>query len=228
MIRIVAVADTHEHHHDVIIPDGDILIHAGDMTMLGERKRIKECFEWINALPHQHKIVIAGNHDLSLSPETPMYHDLKMKEFLDAYPAITYLCDTGTTVKVRDRTLNIWGSPYTVAFNDWVFQYAENERSWNDIPNDTDILVTHMPPHGILDTIDAISRGGDCFSGGCKYLRNRVLTVKPLVHVFGHLHDSGGQIQEKDGTTFVNAAIGYHDEWLEDENVKPTAICVDI
>lgn len=228
MVRIVTVADTHEHHDNVVVPDGDIFICAGDMTMLGEKKQIKRCFEWINALPHEHKIVIAGNHDLNLSPETPMYHDLKMKQLIDSYPSITYLCDTGTTVKVKERLLKVYGSPYTIEFNDWVFQYAENDRSWDMIPSDTDIVVTHMPPYGILDTIDATSRGGSCFSGGCKKLRERVLAVKPLVHVFGHLHCDGGRTEVKGETTFVNAAIGYPDEWLYEDNERPAAVCVDI
>lgn len=224
MVRIVTIADTHDHHDAIVVPDGDILVHAGDLTMLGGKKEIKKCFEWINALPHKYKIVVAGNHDLNLSPDTPMYHDLNMKQLVQSYPAITYLCDTATIIKIKDRVLKIWGSPYTVEFNDWVFQYPAGERSWDNIPEDVDIVVTHMPPYGILDTIE--NDRGD-FSGGCKQLRDRILTiVKPRLHIFGHLHCDGGREVMVNDTTFVNAAIGYKDEWYPGET--PEAMCINI
>jgi len=222
MVKIVAVADTHGEHDRLDIPMGDLLVHAGDWTMMGSKKKIKAFLQWVNSLPHQHKVIIAGNHDLDMDPTTPMYGDLKMKDLIDSFPSIHYLCDSGVTLQVGEpsQQIKIWGSPFTPTFQDWVFQYDVGERSWSDIPNDTDILITHGPPHGILDSINEKS------GGGCPALRERVETIKPKVHIFGHLHEDGGSTMLYDGTLFVNAAIGYYDEWFPEE--IPQAVTVHI
>lgn len=221
-VKIVAVADTHDAHRRLVIPDGDIFIHAGDLTMLGGRKKLKDVFDWIAALPHKHKIVIAGNHDLDLDQATPMYHDLKIKELVESYPTIHYLCDSAVDIAVDGQNLKIWGSPFSPAFQDWAFQYKQGERLWQDIPEDTDIIVTHTPPKKILDTIER--KDGSILSGGCEALANRVHHLQPLLHVFGHLHDDGGQQVKIGDTRYVNAAVGYEDEWFEDEIPKPVEI----
>ena len=63
-IKIVIISDTHNCHNALNIPDGDILIHAGDMTEYGTRAEIQEFDEWLGTLPHRHKLVIAGNHEV--------------------------------------------------------------------------------------------------------------------------------------------------------------------
>ena len=239
MVRIVAVADTHDAHDKIVVPDGDILIHAGDITMMGGKKKIKAFLDWVAKLPHPHKIIIAGNHDLDMDPSTAMYADLKMKELMDSYTKehnIHYLCDSGVTIRSGllgsgHSSIKIWGSPYTPAYHnvdDWVFQYERGDatRSWSEIPDDTDILITHGPPQGILDTIEHDNRTKD-ENGGCSALRARVDQVKPKIHIFGHLHDDGGKtFQSKDGDTlFVNAAVGYDDEWYPGE--IPEAVCIN-
>lgn len=222
MVKIVAVADTHDAHDRLIIPEGDIFVHAGDWTMIGSKKKIRAFLDWVNALPHPHKVIIAGNHDLDMDPTTPMYGDLKMKELMESYKGIHYLLDSSVTLQVGEpsRQLKIWGSPFTPAFRDWVFQYDAGERAWADIPDDTDVLVTHGPPQGILDSIS--ERNG----GGCPALMERVRMVKPKVHIFGHLHDDGGSTLFENETLFVNAAIGYDDEWFPGE--IPEAVTIEI
>lgn len=224
MVKIVAVADTHEAHRRLIIPNGDVFIHAGDLTMMGGKKKIKGVFDWVAALPHTHKIVIAGNHDLDLDETTPMYHDLKIKALVDSYPGIHYLCDSTIELDVNGRHLKIWGSPFSPAFEDWAFQYEQGERTWQDIPEDADIIVTHTPPKGILDTIER--RDGTILSGGCDTLAERVRQIKPLLHVFGHLHDDGGRKVKIENTVYANAAIGYEDDWYNDE--IPEAVEIEL
>jgi 3',5'-cyclic AMP phosphodiesterase CpdA len=65
--RIVCISDTHAmtSHIRKKLPDGDILIHAGDFTRCGHLAEVREFNEWLNSQPHKHKIVIAGNHELS-------------------------------------------------------------------------------------------------------------------------------------------------------------------
>ncbi|KKU85756.1 MAG: hypothetical protein UY14_C0014G0001 [Parcubacteria group bacterium GW2011_GWA1_47_9] len=62
-LRVVAISDTHEMHRQVVVPDGDVLVHAGDFTMSGTLPAIYEFNTWLGTLPHRHKVVVAGNHD---------------------------------------------------------------------------------------------------------------------------------------------------------------------
>jgi 3',5'-cyclic AMP phosphodiesterase CpdA len=63
MSRIVCISDTHNFHEQIRIPDGDILIHAGDATNRGTVEEIVFFNQWFCRLPHRHKIFVAGNHD---------------------------------------------------------------------------------------------------------------------------------------------------------------------
>jgi len=69
-LRFVCMSDTHSltPHLKAPIPDGDVFIHAGDFTRAGNPSEVREFNSWIGKLPHKHKIVIAGNHELSFDP----------------------------------------------------------------------------------------------------------------------------------------------------------------
>src|SRR5664279_2929312 len=62
-VRIVCISDTHEWHRELALPDGDLLIHAGDFTFWNHTSKIRDFNEWLGELPHRHKVVIPGNHD---------------------------------------------------------------------------------------------------------------------------------------------------------------------
>ena len=62
-MKIICLSDTHNQHEHLSVPNGDILIHAGDITSTGEREDFIKFNDWLGRLPHKHKIVIAGNHD---------------------------------------------------------------------------------------------------------------------------------------------------------------------
>jgi len=99
--------------------------------------------------------------------------------------------------------LNIYGSPWTLEYKTWAFMKPPGEKMrevWSMIPENTDILITHGPPYGIMDTNED---GVHC---GCEELLKAVQRIKPKLHVFGHIHESYG-IEKQDGTTFVNAAV---------------------
>ena len=73
------------------------------------------------------------------------------------------------------------------------------------IPEGVDILITHGPPHRILDQVD--SRGPNAYEYvGCELLMDKIRKIKPKVHVFGHIHEQSGY-DEKDGTLFINASV---------------------
>lgn len=184
-MRIVAVSDL--HGNKPAIPDGDILIIAGDSLYYGTQRELDDFDWWLKKLPHKHKIVIAGNHDFALEDEGAK----KRLEFC------TYLEDEAVEID----GLKIYGAPWTPIFCNWAFMLPPEEikKKWELIPDDTDILVTHGPPYGIMDTLP----DGHV---GCKSLLDRVLEVRPKCHIFGHIHPEYGVIKD-DHTTFINASI---------------------
>ena len=191
-MKIICISDTHNLHKDLKIPDGDILIHAGDMTCVGGIDEIKEFNQWLGTFPHRHKIVIAGNHDLYLE-SVPLLSNLLITNEI-------YLNDSGVEIE----GLKIWGSPISPNYQDWAFNRERGEairKHWGMIPEDTDILITHCPPFGILDFNEKGKHEG------CQDLLAIVQQkIKPRLHVFGHLHDAHGKVKIGE-TLFVNASI---------------------
>jgi predicted phosphodiesterase len=206
VMRIVCISDTHNRHEGIRVPDGDVLIHAGDGTGTGTFQEIAGFLCWMDGLPHRHKILIAGNHDWLFDREPDMARNL-----LKDHQGITYLQDSGCEV----GGLKFWGSPWQPWFMSWAFNLPRGLRmreKWNLIPFDTEVLVTHGPPHGVLDQVRKEPPGGwepdqdPPEHLGCEELRIRALSIRPRLHMFGHIH--GGYGIRSDGhTTFVNASI---------------------
>jgi Icc-related predicted phosphoesterase len=194
VVRIVAISDTHGHHAALDpLPEGDVLVHCGDITNVGERAVLEDFVGFLAAQPHPHKVVIAGNHDWCFAREA----EVEEAEALLRSEAI-YLFDSGVTV----CGLRFYGSPWQPWFLDWAFNLRRGEElaaKWAQIPDDTDILLTHGPPANI---------GDRCFDErrvGCVDLRARIREVQPLVHLFGHIHEAAG-VWQIDDVTFVNAS----------------------
>jgi predicted phosphodiesterase len=190
-MRIVCISDTHSLHNEVDVPDGDILVHAGDFTERGELDDVAAFDEWLSTLPHAHKFVVAGNHDFCFERQP---QDARAR-----LQSAVYLEDSGATA----MGLNIWGSPWQPRFFDWAFNLDRGEplaKKWALIPDDTDIVITHGPPMGTLD----VTRRGE--SVGCQALAERMRVVRPRLHVFGHIHEAYG-VQTAHGTTMANASV---------------------
>jgi predicted phosphohydrolase len=188
-VRIVAVADTHLFHAELLVPPGDVFVHAGDMCRRGDPEELGRVATWIRSLPHRHKIVIAGNHDWAFA-STPRL----AREILGE--GVVYLEDSEATIE----GIRFWGSPWQPDYNDWAFNLprgAPLAEKWAAIPDRIDILITHGPPAGIGDRS---STGG---RGGCADLRARVRVAQPRLHLFGHIHEDGGVFRE-DATCFAN------------------------
>lgn len=199
MPRIVCISDTHNLHDRIDVPDGDVLIHAGDFTMGGRVAEVNRFAAWFAGLPHPHKVLVAGNHDW-LFERSPAAARALVAE-------VAYLQDAGAEV----AGLRIWGSPWQPWFHDWAFNLARGEAiraKWDLIPGDVDILVTHGPPMGILDGIPtAFGDDGDPapMHVGCADLLEAVQRVRPRMHLFGHIHEGYGEV-DHGGTRFVNAS----------------------
>jgi Icc-related predicted phosphoesterase len=188
-MRIVAVADTHLFHDELVIPEGDVFVHAGDMCRAGSRAELALAAEWVRSLPHARKIIVAGNHDWYFAEDL----DAARALFGDG---VVHLHDSGITLD----GVRFWGSPWQPAFNDWAFNLPRGvalAEKWALIPAGTDVLVTHGPPLGIGDR--SITSGRQ----GCADLRARVEALRPKLHIFGHIHEDRGT-WEIDGTRFAN------------------------
>jgi Icc-related predicted phosphoesterase len=217
--KLVLISDTHGLHRNMApLPDGDILIHAGDISNVGERDQVEDFIDWFSGQPHKHKIFIAGNHDRSFDPkfnrEINPYWDIETAARLNSTKPF-WLQDLLKTLEgtnthylenngVQIGDLNFWGSPITPWFygEHWAFnQYRGEEinQTWQLIPSNTDVLITHGPPAFKLDW---------CAQGsvGCEDLQLQIDLIKPKCHVFGHIHESYGIIEALD-TIYVNASI---------------------
>lgn len=240
-VRFVLVSDTHScPSWDDDVPDGDVLIHAGDLTLGGTKEQIKMAYQQIKDMPHKVKLVVAGNHDLGLDREFVSKHaDQLVKYETGLTPSdqaqlqrlwtsreataagIIFLNHEATTLTVRDRKFSVFGSPYSPEFFDWAYMYPVTENIWgpaakstvmrpgHGIPDNTEILITHGPPKGVLDEV--VGAG----PVGCPFLLQRVAEVQPSLHVFGHIHEGAakGLVRRKFGsgsgreTIAVNAAL---------------------
>ena len=207
IVKIVCISDTHGRTDDKDfpeIPDGDILLHAGDISQQGNSDHVSQFNDWLGTLPHQHKIVIAGNHDKMLDPDL----DENAREMKRILTNCVYLEESAVYIK----GIKFYGCPFSRKGNSTndAFQMSTEElkSKWEKIPFDTDILLTHMPPYGIND-LGNYSPDPQ----GCKNLLHEVTErVKPKLHLYGHIHNGYGS-QKIGETMFVNAAIygsAYH------------------
>lgn len=203
-IRFVCVSDTHSR--DFSIPNGDILIHAGDFTKKGTELEVLAFSSLLKSLPHKHKVIVAGNHDSPFDVKnyesiirkhrTVPCDPFKVKRLLSPF---YYLEDSFVEVE----GYKIWGTPWTKRHYIGAFNSHDKDllaSMFNQIPDGMDIIVSHSPPLGILD------RTRDNKSVGSGSLARVVARIKPKVHIFGHIHESHGHAYV-DGTTYINASI---------------------
>ena len=190
IMRIVCLSDTHNARPE--LPDGDILIHAGDLTVRGYRIEVYRQLGWLELHRHRYKevIVVPGNHDLY---------------FEERWDAAQADCDAADirllhNAELEVDGLRIYGSAHTPVYHDWAFMLDSPRiaQAWDRIPTGLDILVTHGPPACVLDS----SYRGNI---GCPHLRDVVEERRPRFHIFGHAHEGKGT-KELGGTTFVNTA----------------------
>ena len=208
-MRLVCISDTHTYHPQMDIPPGDILIHAGDFTHTGHIAQTTDFLTWFAAHPHPHKLLICGNHDF-------LFH--KKPAFAKALipPNVTYLEDQEIVID----DVRFYGSPWCPRAGNWAFMKDRDQEELkalrDKIPSEIDVLITHGPPKNILD-MDAMNQ-----SAGCTLLYQRIQEIKPRVHIFGHIHESYGQVEEH-GIEYINASA-----WNYNTNTMNPAIVVDL
>jgi Icc-related predicted phosphoesterase len=193
-MKLTFISDTHSSHQNLILEGGDILFHCGDFTRTGTIREAKDFAIYIANQKYRHKIVIAGNHDFCFENQFKSEAEKILKD-----NGIIYLNDSFVVLE----KIKIWGSPVQPFFHNWAFNRLRGEeinKHWNLIPEDINILLTHGPPHGLLDKV---------YSGesvGCEDLLKKIAKVQPHIHAFGHIHESYGT-KNVVCTRFINACV---------------------
>jgi len=202
-MKIVLISDTHGLHRVVgpKLPEADILIHAGDILNSG--KRIEEVASyalWLKTESHKfnHIIQIAGNHDFHLQDQKRLCIEMMAEKIEEKFHYLE-----NEEVVIDD--IKFYGSPITPTFCNWAFMEdrgAPIKKYWDAIPEDVNVLITHGPPHGILDFVHY-----DKIHVGCEELKKKIDSLKNLkIHCFGHIHETRG-IHEDNGVFYFNPSI---------------------
>lgn len=198
--KIVAISDTHCQHNAINMPEGDVVVHAGDATYRGTIPEMEAFAYWYGNLPYRLKVYTAGNHDWLCATDRGLAKEIMR------HHGIVYLQDEAATLYLPDkeRTLQVYGTPHSPIFFDWAFNEPEERLKmlFEAIPAGLDILITHTPPHGILDEVTEDFKVKYL---GCHSLLDVVQERKPKYQVFGHIHQSYGQ-RVLGSTTFINAS----------------------
>ena len=183
-MKVVLIADTHGRTPE--LPDGDVLVHAGDCTSRGTKEEVEQFDAWLGTLNYKPILFTPGNHDFYLEDDRSI--------LINA----TVLINEGIVID----GVSFWASPYVLRFGGWAFGRSEEKLAdiWSRIPDNVDVLITHSPPKGILDY------GISGSNLGSESLFERSSIVEPKVHVFGHIHEGAGQ-KRIGATTFVNASV---------------------
>jgi Icc-related predicted phosphoesterase len=197
MPRIIVISDTHNYHENIVLPKGDILIHCGDATNSGKLTETNVFAKWFQSTQYQMKIFVPGNHDWLFQRD-----HLLAREMFE-----TDSCKLLIDQSIEFMGIKFYGAPWQPEFYSWAFNLPRGERlkeKWDLIPSNVDVLITHGPPIGKLDSVDSVGRRASNL--GCADLMDAVNRIKPRAHCFGHIHDGYGTL-DQNGTKFINASI---------------------
>ncbi|KAI9146735.1 Metallophosphoesterase domain-containing protein 1 [Paramyrothecium foliicola] len=218
-IRFLVLSDTHDNAFpEPTLPEVDVVIHCGDLTMIGGLSNYRRALESLAACPAELKLVIAGNHDVSLDAKW-WQQNLDSDDEDEDEPARAHalflsdefknrgirLLEEGThEIILRDgRKFTAYSSPYTPSFGGYAFGYSTEEDRFNTkgepsrIPDDRniDIVVTHgppQPPHSLAAQSYQLDRNGEQQHLGCLWLWKAIERTRPKMHCFGHIHEGHG------------------------------------
>lgn len=209
-MRLICVSDTHNEHSKLVVPDGDIFIHAGDYSDFGRSEENKSFLTWMAALPHKIKVLVIGNHD-RFKYLTDRPGENRLQKYKETYPSIRFWLHEGAEFDGK----KFYGC---ASFDDRYGEPIEN------IPHEVDVLITHCPPYGILDQTIPISAFGPVDVGvsiGCKKILDVVDNAQPRLHLFGHVHEQGGKKYRRGKTMCYNlSACDFNREFMTKSLVR--------
>eukprot|EP00435_Cladocopium_sp_Y103_P011871 s4648_g3.t1 len=163
-LRFVCLSDTHGQHRELSsrLPPGDVLLHGGDFSNDGSLEEVMDFAAWLRSLPYRHKVLIAGNHELTFdqsyggdrvkdSTAANSVRSAFLKSFNSSHDGITYLEDEELVI----CGVRIYGSPWQPEFLDWAFNLPRGaiREKWKAIPSNVDVLLVHGPPLGRGDAL---------------------------------------------------------------------------
>lgn len=199
-LTFASMSDTHNRQKKVKLIEADVVLHTGDATGRGEHGEVEAFLKWYGALPYKYRIFVPGNHDWYFQREPE-----KARALCEKYGVIL-LIDESIVIE----GIKIYGSPWTPFFHNWAFNAWRGEdikQHWDKIPEDTEILLTHGPPAGILDVVYYTDGVTPKERVGCQDLYNKIMTLPKLrYHLFGHLHSNNGSINFN-GVVYINSSI---------------------
>jgi Icc-related predicted phosphoesterase len=202
------ISDTHDVHKDLnsLIPECEILFFTGDLTYKGSEWEILKLLEQFERLKLRipHIVGILGNHEVNCEGK-----EVEMKSRFKAVGV-----DLLHNESIEIEGIKIWGSPFTPYFFGWAYQYENAQYAtqyageylpnghdiWSQIPDNTQVLLSHCPPYMINDL---------CPNGhvGCSILRMYVESIPSIkFNLFGHIHSSHGT-SLVNGVTYINSSI---------------------
>lgn len=186
-IDILHLSDTHGQHKNLkSLPEADIIVHSGDFTFAGSEEEAYDFMNWFCNLPYKHKIFIAGNHDMC------MYG----ADHIDGLSRnVHYLYNNSVVID----GIKFYGIP--MFMEDCMD--GNLDVFINNIPDDTDVLITHMPPNGTCDLAD-YGKGPE--HRGNATLAELLKKLHPTCHLFGHEHDAYGKTI-KENVIYSNACV---------------------
>jgi 3',5'-cyclic AMP phosphodiesterase CpdA len=208
-MKIVHISDTHgSHEHKIGVwleeiaeqEQPSVIVHSGDfMRHAMNYQDLTDFLEWFMKLPFQHKILVPGNHDIWTEQ---LENNNELRQAVLPY-GLHFLIDEEVVID----GVKFYGSPYTPWFCDWGFQLYQHEQEvhWKQIPDDTDVLITHGPAKNVLDYI-SLQDGVPKEALGCAYLGERIAEIDIKAHLFGHIHGAYGK-SEQSGYTALNSAV---------------------
>lgn len=186
-IDILHLSDTHGQHKNLkSLPEADVIVHSGDFTFAGSEEEAYDFMNWFCNLPYKHKIFIAGNHDMC------MYG---ADHFDGLSRNVHYLYNNSVVID----GIKFYGIP--MFMEDCMD--GNLDVFINNIPDDTDVLITHMPPKG---TCDLANYGKGPEHRGNATLAELLKKLHPTCHLFGHEHDAYGKTI-KENVIYSNACV---------------------
>lgn len=212
-MRIVALSDTHGRHHQITVPDGDVLIHCGDVDA-----GLEDFGAWLGEQPHKHVLMTWGNHD-RVAARNP--HEAAAIVRRGAEREVHILVNESV---VLDR-ITFYGAPYSNPFQGWAFMPTPGEQFnlYRSIPDDADVVFNHGPPLGYGDRVV------DGQHVGSLALRDRLWQVRPLAVFCGHIHEAYGRYDVAHKPFAVSKSTVYNVSVLDEKyRVKNPCTVVDL
>lgn len=201
-MKLAIISDVHNKYHNLQIPECDVLISCGDYSFHGEKHIVKDFHSWLDQQPANYIISVQGNHETWVQKNFN-----EAKELAESVCPGVHFIEHGA---IEIEGVKFFGSAWTPWFNNWAWNAhrgSEIAYYWSQIPEDTEVLITHGPPHGILDVVYAVDGVTPKGRAGCYDLMDRINALPNLkMHCFGHIHSGSGE-QEFNGIKFINASI---------------------